>query len=70
MIDKEFATEIREHALNAISELSQVLNVKQSRCSQEEYEQIKRGVGLSIGKIQSDLLDVIYAAYPELDDLR
>ena len=70
MIEKECAIEIREHALKAISELSQVLNVSQSRCSQEEYERIKKGVGLSIGKIQSDLLNVIYTAYPELDDLK
>lgn len=69
MIEKECATDVREHALRAISELSQVLNVSQNRCSQEEYDRIKKGVGLSIGKIQSDLLDIIYAAYPELYDL-
>jgi hypothetical protein len=28
------------------------------------------GVGLCIGRIQTDLLDVIYTKYPELDDLR
>lgn len=69
MIEKECATDIREHALKAISELSKVLNVSQNRCSREEYERIKKGVGLSIGSIQSDLLDFIYTVYPELDDL-
>ena len=69
MIEKECATDIREHALKAISELSKVLNVSQNRCSREEYERIKKGVGLSIGRIQSDLLDFIYTVYPELDDL-
>jgi hypothetical protein len=70
MIEKSCAIGAREHALKAISELSQILNVTQGRCSQEEYERIKKGVGLSIGKIQSDLLDVIYAEHPDLDDLR
>ena len=70
MIEKQCATEICELALKAISELSQSLNISRGRSSEEEYELIKRGVGLSIGKIQTDLLDVIYAAYPELDDLK
>lgn len=70
MIEKQCAIEIRELALKAISELSQSLSVSRNRCSEEEYERIKKGVGLSIGKIQTDLLDIIYAAYPELDDLK
>jgi len=70
MIEKECATEIRELALKAISELTQALNASRKRCSEEDYERIRKGVGLSIGKIQTDLLDVIYAAYPELDDLK
>lgn len=70
MIEKQCATEIRELALKAISELTRTLNVSQDRCSKEIYEQIKKGVGLSIGHIQTELLDVIYAVYPELDDLK
>lgn len=70
MIEKQCATEIREHALKAIAELTRALNVGQNRCSQEVYEQIKKGVGISIGHIQTELLDVIYVAYPDLDDLR
>jgi hypothetical protein len=46
-----------------------VLNKLQNRCSPEEYEKIKRGVGLAIGKIQTDLLDVVVATHPDLDDL-
>ena len=69
MIDKVCATKTRECALNAVSELSQVLNVSLNRCTAQEYEQIKKGVGLSIGTIQCELLNIIYATYPELDDL-
>ncbi len=70
MIDKQCATEICDLAREAISELSQILNVSRGRCSETDYEQIKRGVGLAIGQIQTELLDVIWEAYPELDDLR
>jgi hypothetical protein len=70
VVNQQDATEMRERGLKAIAELSQLLNTARDRCSQEEYELIKRGVGLSIGRIQTDLLDIINAAYPELDDLK
>lgn len=70
MIEKECAKEIREYALKAVSELTQALKVSHGRCSEEEYEKIRKGVGLSIGRIQTDILDIVYSAYPELDDLK
>ncbi|MBI5874884.1 MAG: hypothetical protein HZB81_03400 [Deltaproteobacteria bacterium] len=70
MIEKQCAIEICKLALKAISDLSRILNVSQGLCLEAEYEQIKKGVGLSIGKIQTDILDVIYTIYPELDDLK
>lgn len=71
MIEKQWATQIQEHALRAISELSDVLDISQGRCSPEEYESIKRSIGRAIGIITTELLDdVVYKAYPELDDLK
>lgn len=70
MVNKQTAIEIKERALNAVSELSQLLNAVEGHCSSEDYDRIKRGVGLSIGRIQTELLDIVYAAYPELDDLK
>ncbi len=69
MIEKQCAVEIRELALGAISALSEILSISRERCSIDDYEQLKKGVGLSIGGIQIDILDVINAVYPELDDL-
>ena len=69
-MDKEMAIEVQSHALNAIRSLSEALSVCENRCSPEEYQQIKRGVGLSMGRIETELLGVIYAAYPEIDDLK
>ena len=70
MIEKERAAEIRESALRAISELSRLLEACRGRCSDDDYERLRKGVGLSIGRIQTDLLDVVYSAYPDLDDLK
>lgn len=69
-MEKIIAIEIQKHALTAIRALSQLLSACENQCSSEEYDRIKRGVGLSIGKIETDLLGVVYAAYPELDDLQ
>jgi hypothetical protein len=69
MLKKDDATEIRDHALKAIKELIALLHISKDKCSAEQHQQIKRGVGLSIGKIQMEVLEVINAAYPELDDL-
>jgi hypothetical protein len=69
-MEKKTATEIQQHALVAVRALSEALSACENRCSPEEYQQIKRGVGLSMGRIETELLGVIYAAYPELDDLK
>lgn len=69
-MEKTFAIEIQKHALDAIRALSEALSACENQCSPEEYERIKRGVGLSMGKIETELLGVLYAEYPELDDLK
>jgi hypothetical protein len=70
MMSKEDAINIRNHGLTAIEQLSDLLNIASERCSSEEYEQIKKGVGLSMGRIQILVLDVLYASYPEIDHLK
>jgi hypothetical protein len=70
MMEKKVAIEIQQHALDAIRSLAQALSASENRCSSEEFQQIKRGVGLSMGRIETELLGVIYAVYPELDDLK
>jgi hypothetical protein len=69
MIDKKTALEVKNHALTAIVELHAILDDVHGRCSVEDFETIKRGVGLSLGSIEVDLLMPIYAQHPEIDDL-
>ena len=69
MIEKECAKEIVQLSLKAVSVLSEILKISENRCSKETYEKLKKGVGIPIGKIQTDLLDIIALEYPELDDL-
>jgi hypothetical protein len=69
MIEKKCAIEMQTAALNAITELTNLLNMSKGHCSLDEYEKIKEGVGRSIGDIQMGILEVIIAEFPELDDL-
>jgi hypothetical protein len=67
---KEDAVEIKERGLKAVQELSAILVFIRGRCSDEEFQKVKRGVGLSIGRIQTELLDLIYSEHPDLSDLK
>lgn len=70
MIEKECALEIQSHALQAITELTKLLNQSQGRCSSEKFEELREGVGRSIGAIQMGILEIVNAEFPELDDLQ
>ncbi len=67
---KKQAIEIKKYSLDAISELSKILSIQRESVSEEEYERLKKGVGIAIGDIQINLLDVIYSQYPDIDDLK
>lgn len=70
MMKKKQAIEIKKYSLDAISELSKILSIQRESVSEEEYERLKKGVGIAIGDIQINLLDVIYSQYPDIDDLK
>lgn len=66
---EEYASKVQSHALQAIKELSAILTVDKDSHFSEEYELIKEGIGRSIGQIQMGVLELLYKAYPELDNL-
>lgn len=68
-MNKEEAEKIRDHALLAIENLSQTLNLAQDSLTTEDFEVFKKGVGMSIVKVDSDVLDFIYKKFPELDHI-
>lgn len=70
MIQKQYAIDIREQGLKAIELLTEILYWDVRDCSPDQYEQIERGVGISIGVIQTQLLDVLYKEHPDIDNLR
>lgn len=69
-MDRDLAIDLKDHGLKAVVELTLALNCCYERCSPEEYAILKRAVGLSIGRINLELLDVVYTQYPDLDHLK
>jgi len=69
MVRKETAIKIQKRALSAIVELNTILSDVNGECSAEAYAVIKRGVGLSIGRIQMEIVEPLYREFPEIDDL-
>lgn len=70
MISKVVAERVHGSAINAIVELSGLIRDIKETCSNDDFEQIRRGVGLSMGTIQTEIMDPIYLHHPELDDLK
>jgi outer membrane PBP1 activator LpoA protein len=70
MIDKTTAIQIQGRALAAVRELMAILPEINDKSSEEDFDRIRRGVGLSVGRIQMEILEVINAQHPEIDDLR
>ena len=58
---------INSRALDAIAALGAIVSDIRGQCSDEEFEFIKRGVGMSIIKILEEILEPIYRQHPEID---
>lgn len=67
---KEAATQIRDMALKAIANLSELLKGAEGNCSAKEFETLRRSVANTIALIDKDILWAIYSQYPDLDDLK
>jgi hypothetical protein len=70
MIEKTIAIQIQQRALSAVRELMTILSDIDGKCSQRDRQSVKRGVGLSVGTIQMEILEIINAQHPEIDDLK
>jgi hypothetical protein len=70
MVEREIALYIKERALRAIADLDGLIYDVRDRCSDEDFQMIRRGAGLAMAKIITDLLEPIYKQHPEIDDLR
>ena len=64
------AIEIRSRALAAIESLTEALDSAIATGDVGLIDDIKRGVGISIGTVDTQLLAALYRRHPELDHLK
>lgn len=69
MLEKEVAVRIKEGSLNAVRELTSLLHEIHEKCDEDDMSVIKRGIGLTIGRIQLEILDYVYYQHPDLSHL-
>ena len=69
MVSREIALEIKNSAQEAIGRLDSIVFDIRGRCSDEDFETIRRGVGLSIARVITEILEPLYQQHPEIDDL-
>lgn len=68
MVSKEIALQIKERALRAIADLDGLIYDVRDRVSDEDFQMLRRGAGLAMARIITDLLEPIYKQHPEIDD--
>lgn len=52
----------------AVASLSKLLESARASGSDEDYQRIKNGVGLTIGRMETDVLSHLYKHFPDLAD--
>jgi hypothetical protein len=69
-MNKDEANRFNVHGLNAIRELTSALNALRGSCGDEKSPVIKRSIADVIARIDTLLVEAVYAKFPELDDLK
>jgi len=67
-MEKSQAVEIKRLALAAVEDLSRALQYAKANATPEEFEKLKKGVGLSIGAIEMNVMVPLYEQFPELEE--
>jgi hypothetical protein len=68
-MNKKLARQIRSRALAAIKILHSIVNLR-ADWNEKDLQLLQKGVAISIGTIEIDLLRIINRKYPDLDDLK
>ena len=69
MIVRSDAVRIQQLALTAVESLTAALDVADATASSGVYDELKRGIGLSMGLIETEILAVLYRVHPDIDPL-
>ncbi|MFS2101492.1 hypothetical protein ACCC97_21290 [Variovorax sp. Varisp85] len=65
---RDQAIQIQAKALAAVEELVSVLEIVKDAVAPEEYERVKKSIGLSIGAIEMHVNVPLYQQFPDLEN--
>ena len=68
-LNYDYATAMAEHLERVQTDLNTAVMLAESKADPEDFESIKKSLGMLIGKVDMELLWPIFKAYPELDVL-
>jgi hypothetical protein len=66
-MDRDQAVQIKEKALTAVESLMSVLAAMKDQVPPDEFERIKRSVGLAVGAIEMHINVPLYQMFPDLE---
>lgn len=67
-MERDQAMQIHAKALVAVEHLMSILEVMKGPLTLEEFEEVKKGVGLSIGAIEMHVNAPLFRRFPGLED--
>lgn len=67
-MEKDVAIRIKGEALLAVEHLMAALRIAENELSRDEFEEVKKGVGMAIGAIEMRVNVPLYTKHPDLED--
>jgi hypothetical protein len=66
-MNRDQAVEVKGRTLAAVEALVSVLDIVKGKVPDQEFEQIKKGIGLAIGTIEIQVNAPLYRQFPDLE---
>jgi len=66
-MERDQAIQIHAKALVAVENLTSILEMVKGTLTPEDFEEVKKGVGLSIGAIEMRVNAPLYQRFPDLE---
>lgn len=66
-MEKEVARQINALMLDFFGKLNASVKLVQQHCSEEEFEQYRRAIGMIMGDITTEVMMPLYKEYPDLE---
>lgn len=67
-MDREFAFQAKDIGIDVARRLLEIVKLTDD-WSAEEMQRLRKAIGLTVGRIEVDILAEIYRSHPDMDDL-